>query len=153
MRESVTESRACGACGAYVSGVREGGALFAGRRGGTFFRDSLTHLLDAVPRERSGLAYAAGFAGVLSLFRYSFMPLMLSASWPAWALGAGLVFLFSLLAPLALVLSYAAAMSLDRSPGKAGRLPALVGFSFGWFGSYGLLFLLDEIWQWLAAAS
>jgi hypothetical protein len=83
------------------------------------------------------------------LFRYSFAPLVLSGWWPAWALGTGLVLAFSLLAPLALVLSFAAAVSLDRSPWKSGRLPALVGFSFGWCGSYTLVLLLDEIWQWL----
>jgi hypothetical protein len=66
-------------------------------------------------------------------------------------LGTGLILLFNLLAPLALALSYAAAASLDRSPWKSGRVPALVGFSLGWFGSYTLLFLLDEIWQWLAS--
>ena len=133
MREVLLESRACGACGALVH--VEGGAAAA---------------LTAVPRERSGLAYAAGYAGVLSLFRYSFVPLTLSGWWPVWALGAGLVLLFSLLAPLALVLSYAAAVSLDRSRGKAGRLPALFGLVSGWFGSYALLFVLEDIWRWLA---
>ena len=126
--------------------------MFVKRRGGTFFRDLLSDLLFGVPRERSGLAYAAGYAGVLSLFRYSFAPLALSDWWPAWMLGTGLVLVFSLLAPLALVLSFAAAVSLDRSPGKSGRLPALVGLLAGWFGSYTLLFLLDEIWQWLTPA-
>ncbi|HWS89482.1 MAG TPA: hypothetical protein VN282_21100 [Pyrinomonadaceae bacterium] len=153
MREVVLESRACGACGAFVYEAREGGAAVVRRErsGGMFLRDSLTSMLTAAPRERSGLAHAAGYAGLLSLFRYSFLPLMLSDWWPAWALGAGLVFLFGLLAPLALVLSFAAAVSLDGAPRKSGRLPALVGFTLGWQGSYGLLFLLDEIWQWLAS--
>ena len=152
MREVLSEGRACGACGALVHVEREGGGVEAGRRG-TFFRDPLASLLAAVPRERSGLAYAAGYAGVLSLFRYSFVPLVLSDWWPASVLGTGLVLFFNLLAPLGLVLSYAAAVSLDRSPSKSGRLAALVGFSLGWPGSYTLLFLLDEIWQLLAAVS
>lgn len=151
MREVVFESRACGACGAFVSVAREDGAVFVRRRGGTFFLDSLTGLLTAVPRERSGLAYAAGYAGLLSLFRYSFKYLTVSGWWPAWTLGTLLTLCFSLLAPLALVLSFAAAVSLDRSPWKAGRLPAVVGLLFGWVGSYTLLFVLDEIWQWLAS--
>ena len=151
MREVVLESRACGACGAFVSVTREDGGVFVERRGGTCFRDSLTALLTAVPRERSGLAYAAGYAGLLSLFRYSFTYLTVSDWWPAWVLGAGLTLCFAVLAPLSLVLSFAAAVSLDRAPSKSGRLPALVGFTSGWFGSYTLVFLLDEIWQWLAS--
>lgn len=151
MREVVLESRACGACGAFVSVAREDGAVFVERRGGTFFHDSLTSLWTGVPRERSGLAYAAGYAGLFSLFRYSFIYLTASGWWPVWVLGMALTLLFSLLAPLALGLSFAAAASLDRSPEKSGSLPALVGFSLGWPGSYALLFLLDEIWQWLAS--
>lgn len=151
MREVLLEGRACGACGAFVRVEREGGGVVTARRRGTFFREQLAPTPAAVPRERSGLAYAAGYAGLLSLFRYSFVPLTLSGWWPAWALGTGLVLLFSLLAPLALALSYAAAASLDRSQVKAGRLPALVGFACGWFGSYTLLFLLDDIRRWLAS--
>lgn len=151
MREVVFEHRACAACGSFVSVTREGGAVFVRRRGGTFFRDSLTALLTGVTRERSGLAYAAGYAGVLWLFRYSFNYLTVSGWWPARALGTALTLCFSLLAPLALVLSFAAAVSLDRAPLKSGRLPALAGLLGGWMGSYALLFLLDEIWRWLAS--
>jgi hypothetical protein len=151
MREVVLESRACGACGAFVYEEREGGAVVVKRRGGTFFRGSLTSMLTAVPRERSGLAHAAGYAGLLSLFHYSFNYLTVSGWWPAWALGTALTLLFSLLAPVALALSFAAAVSLDRAPWKSGRLPALVALLFGWLGTYRLLFLLDEIWQRLAA--
>jgi predicted outer membrane lipoprotein len=151
MREVVIESRACGACGAFVSVSREGGAVVVKRRGGTFFRDKLYSLLSGVPRERSGLAYAAGYAGLLSLFRYSFTYLTVSGWWPAWVLGTGLALIFSMLAPLALVLSFSAAVSLERSPWKSGTLPTFVGFMLGWQGSYTALFLLDEIWQWLAS--
>jgi hypothetical protein len=42
-------------------------------------------------------------------------------------------------------------VSLDGARLKSGRLPALVGFALGWQGSYTLLFLLDEIRQWLAS--
>lgn len=151
MREVVLENRACDACGAFVSVAREDGAVFVERRGETFLRDALNSLLTGVRRERSGLAHAAGYAGLLSLFRYSFLYLMFSDWWPAWMLGTGLVLAFSLLAPLALGLSFAAALSLERTPWKSGRVPALVGFTFGWIGSYKLLFLLDQLWQWLAS--
>ncbi|HEX8294308.1 MAG TPA: hypothetical protein VF570_21310 [Pyrinomonadaceae bacterium] len=153
MREVFLEGRACGACGALVHVERGGGAAAAGRGRGTFFRGPSASPLAAAARGRSGLAYAAGYAGVLSLFRYSFAALALSDWGPASVLGAGLVLSFSLLAPLGLVLSYAAAASLDRSPSKSGRLPALVGFALGWLGSCTLLFRLDEIWRWLAAAT
>lgn len=149
MREAVLESRACVACGAGAPASHDGGYVFVEGRGGKFlgvpFKDA------SVPRERSGLAHAAGYAGLLSLFRYSFTYLTVSGWWPAWVLGKGLVLGFSLFAPLALVLSFAAAVSLDRAPWKSGRLPALVGLLGGWFGSYTLLFLLDEVWQWLAS--
>ena len=151
MREAVLESRACGACGAFVSVAREDGAVFFERRGGTCFRDPLTSLLAGVPRERSGVAYAAGYAGLLSLFRYSFAPLSMSGWWPASMLGWGLVLCFNLMAPLALGLSFAAAVSLDRAPLKSGRLPAVFGILVGWHGSFELLFLLYMFWGWLAS--
>ena len=151
MREAVLESRACVACGAFVSVAREDGGVFVERRGATHMHEPLTALFAGVPRERSGLAYAAGYAGLLSLFRYSFVPLTMSGWWPASVLGWGLVLCFNLLAPLALVLSYAAAVSLDRSPWKSGGLPAVFGILVGWFGSYELVCLLYLIWGWLAS--
>ena len=135
----------------FVAVRRADGAVFAGPRHGTLFREALCSLLAGVPRERSGLAHAAGYAGLLSLFRYSFKWLLVSGWWPAWTLGATLTLLFSLLAPLALVLSFAAAVSLERAPGKSGRVPLLVGFALGWAGSYASLFLLDEVWRRLAS--
>lgn len=151
MREAVLESRACGACGAFVVVAREDGATFVERGGATRLRDPLTALSEGVPRERSGLAYAAGYAGLLSLFRYSFVPLTMAGWWPASALGWGLALCFNLMAPLALALSFAAAVSLDRAPRKSGRLPAVFGILFGWFGSYELLFLLYAVWRSLAS--
>ena len=117
------------------------------------FLEPVVRALRRAPRERSGLAYAAGYAGLLSLFRYSFTYLTVSGWWPAWMLGTALTLFFSLLAPLALALAFAAGVSLDRAPEKSGRLPALFGLLVGWLGSYTLLFLLDEVWQWLAAAA
>jgi hypothetical protein len=134
-----------------VSAAREDGAVFVGRRDATRLRDPLTALFAGVPRERSGLAYAAGYAGLLSLFRYSFAPLTMSGWWAASALGWGLVFCFNLLAPLALALSFAAAVSLDRAPWRSGRLPAVFAILVGWHGSYEFVFLLYLFWGWLAS--
>jgi hypothetical protein len=129
----------------FVSVVREDGAVFVGRRHGTFLREGLCSLLAGVPRERSGIAHAAGYAGLLSLFRHSFNYLAVSGWWPAWTLGTALTLLFGLLAPLALALSLAAAVSLERAPWKSGKLPLLVGFFLGWLGSFDTLRLLLEI--------
>jgi len=110
-------------------------------RGGTFFVESAGGVLARATRERSGLAYAAGFAGVGYLFRYSFAPLALPQAGRGWGLAAGLTFVWGMLA-----LSFAAAVSLDRSPWKSGRLPALFGFLVGWYGVAAWLSLLDERW-------
>jgi hypothetical protein len=99
-----------------------------------------------VPRVRSGLAYAAGFAGVAYLFRYSFVSLTLSGWRPASALGAALFTLLSLLAPVALALAYAAGASLDRAPEKSGRLPAMFGFFVGLFGTAAWVAGADTGW-------
>jgi hypothetical protein len=153
MREVVLENRACGACGVGGPAAHDGGYVFVEGRAGRFLGVPFKGALGRVTPERSGLAYAAGYAGVLSLFRYSFTYLTMSGWWPAWVLGKVLVLFCCLLAPLALVLSFAAAVSLDRAPWKSGRLPALVGCALGWLGSYTLLFLLDEVWRWLASLS
>jgi hypothetical protein len=150
MREVVLESRACGVG---VPAAHDGGYVFVEGCEGRFLGVPFKEARGRVTLERSGLAYAAGYAGLLSLFRYSFTYLTMSGWWPAWVLGKALVLLFCLLAPLALALSFAAAVSLDRAPWKSGRLPALLGCACGWLGSYALLFLLDELWQWLASLS
>ena len=152
MREVALESRACGACGAGPPDEGAGGYVFVEGRGGAFLSVPGGGGVRGVPRERSGLAYAAGYAGVLYLFRFAFAPLALSGWWPAWALGTTLLFLLALLAPLALALAFAAGVSLDRSPERSGRLPALFGLLVGLCGSYTFLFLGDSyIWRWLAA--
>src|ERR1044072_8487175 len=135
MREVVLESRACGACGAFVSVAREDGAVFIERRGRTFFRDSLSALFCGVPRERSGLAHAAGYAGLLSLFRYSFVSLTMSDWWPVSMLGWGVVVFCCRLAPRRRVVACPAPCSLERGHGKWRSLPVLVGFLLGGQGS------------------
>ena len=91
------------------------------------------------PRVRSGLAYAAGFAGLAVLFRPGLGTFFL------WELGfhntAGLVLylLAGLVAPAALALGFAAGAALDRERGKSGRPQALLGFLVGLMGTFAWL--------------
>jgi hypothetical protein len=153
MREVIEVIRACRACGAPASDYNAGGALYGDDPGGVFVRGACAPSPSRATRERSGLAHAAGFAGVAYLFQYSLAPLA-SVDWGlARTFASGLFLLWSLLAPAALALSYAAALSLDRSPEKAGRLPALFGFSVGLCGTVHWLFVLGELLRHAAAAS
>lgn len=140
----MVESRECGACGARAQVVRE--TLNVEARVVTFLRELRGGGRVCAPRERSGLSYAAGYAGVLSLFHYPFMPFALSHVRLETALGTLLVVGFWVFAPLALVLAFAAGVSLDRSCEKAGALPALFGFVMGLVGIVELLFILGPEW-------
>ena len=145
MREIVLESRECNVCGARVRGVYERAESWVEARGvktaagvGEFYRERLRR----APRERSGLAHAAGFAGVLYLFSYSLAPSVwtpMSLVW-AWLAVCGL---FS---THALVLAFAAGVSLDRSRGKAGALPALFGLVVGLLGTVNVLLAFAPPW-------
>jgi hypothetical protein len=146
MLEILLKGRACPACGASRTVTRWGGESHPEGRGETFLEASGVGGLQRAPRERSGLAYAAGFAGVLYLFRYSLAPLMFSQAGQGWALAVLFMLVWSLLSPAALALSFAAAVSLDRSPQKSGRLPTLFGFCVGWLGLVAWLSHLDERW-------
>ena len=101
-------------------------------------------------RERSGLAYGAGFAGVLYLFRYSLAPLALSHAGAVSELATWLFLLLGLCAPLAIALAFAAGAALDRSPGKSGALPALFGLTVGMWGTAAWLFLRGHAWEYVA---
>lgn len=86
---------------------------------------------------RSGLAYAAGFAGLFYLFKAS------AVSFALWWLGpqgAALAYLWGASAPAAMALGLAAAAELDRSPQTAGRPQALLGFTVGLWGTLRLIF-------------
>jgi len=145
MRELVSESRECDVCGSRVRAAR--GALNVKARGAAFVesfgRDG------RVTRVRSGLAYVAGYAGVLYLFGYPFAPVALSR----WWLGPGALLLsaWSLFAPLALALAFAAAVSLDRSREKSGALPAMFGLVVGLVGTADLLYVLAPLLKYLRA--
>ncbi len=145
MRELALESRACNVCGARVTNADACGASNVEARGVSFIEASEGGRFARAPRERSGLAHAAGFAGVLYLFRYSFMSFALSHVRLESSLGTLPAGVCSLFAPLALVLAFAAAVSLDRSPDKSGALPAIFGLVVGWIGTIWWAFLLLEL--------
>jgi len=126
----------CSLCGARS---RRGGAgrALAARGVGAIFA--------AEPRARSGLAYAAGFAGLAYLFRHSAAALgsewlglpwlWLTYAWGAWG-------------PAAMALGIVAASELDRSPGTAGRPQAVLGYLIGLWGT---LRLVAETQVWFRA--
>jgi|SRR5215204_433430 len=143
MLELLIQSRACPACGAGKPGARVDGASLEARVRGW---------LSGARRERSGLAYASGFAGVFYLFRYSLAPLAQPHAGALSELATWLFLLWSLSAPLAVALAFAAGIALDRSPGKSGVLPSLFGFFVGWYGIAAWLSLLDERLLWRLAA-
>jgi hypothetical protein len=138
MRELVSESLECSVCGSRVRGAR--GASDLGARAGTFVESPRGEHPARVTRIRSGLAHAAGFAGVLYLFGYSVAPLALTRWW--FESGAWLLLAWGLFAPLALALAFAAGVSLDRSREKSGALPALFGLVVGLWGTFDLLLVL-----------
>ncbi|HKG16035.1 MAG TPA: hypothetical protein VKB12_22125 [Pyrinomonadaceae bacterium] len=136
-RELVWESRECNVCGARVLAARE--ASGAEVRAVTSVKPSKGERPARVTRVRSGLAHAAGFAGVLYLFGYSVAPLALTRWW--FASGASPLVVWGLFAPLALGLAFAAGVSLDRSREKAGALPAMFGLVVGLWGTFELLLM------------
>jgi hypothetical protein len=150
MRELESEGRECDACGARVRGVYACESWNVAARAVSFVDAFECERVGRAPRERSGLAHAAGFAGVLYLFHNSFMPLALSP----WRLGsAGSFFAGSLIlfAPLALALAFAAGVALDRSRAKSGALPALFGLVVGLWGTFDLLLMFGPWLRYLNA--
>jgi hypothetical protein len=147
MRELAFEGRECNVCGA--RGVYECASSNVEARGvktAVSVEEFVGERIARAPRERSGLAHAAGFAGVLYLFTYSLAPLALSRWWAASASDALLVLAWNLFAPVALALAFAAGVSLDRSRGKVGALPALFGLVVGLIGTVNLLLTFAPPW-------
>jgi hypothetical protein len=145
MRELAFDKRECNVCGARARGVYEGAESGVEARGvkafagvGEFYCERLVR----APRERSGLAHAAGFAGVLYLFGHSLMP----SIWAPMSLVWAWLSVCGLFATLALVLAFAAGVSLDRSRGKAGALPALFGLVVGLIGTANVLLAFAPPW-------
>lgn len=137
MRELVSESLECNVCGSRVRVAR-----------GTTFVESFGD--ESHTRVRSGLAHASGFAGVLYLFHNSLAMFLLPLA-PESAVLYWLVVACGMLAPLALVLAFAAGVSLDQSREKAGALPALFGLIVGLWGSFDLALVLGPWLRYLKA--
>jgi hypothetical protein len=106
-----------------------------------------------VPRERSGLAYAAGFAALALIFsRFTFIPWLFAhrshhivdISQPDQAIAA-IWFLVELPlpglpAPFALWLGITAWQHLNRNPDQVGRVQAAIGITIGFLGTLIWLF-------------
>ena len=96
--------------------------------------------------QRSGLAYAAGYAGLAYLFRYSAQTVLITTI-GLNSVALMLTFAWGLCAPLALVLGLRAGQRLDCTHGLQGRLPALTGFTVGLVGTINLCVeLLTWLW-------
>jgi hypothetical protein len=151
MRELESEGRGCGECGARVRGVYACESWNVAARAVSFVDAFECERVGRAPRERSVLAHAAGFAGVLYLFHNSFTPLALSPWRLVSASGSFFAAGLILFAPLALVLAFAAGVSLDRSRGKSGALPALFGLVVGLWGTFDLLLVFEPWLRYLNA--
>jgi hypothetical protein len=145
MREIEERPTTCSYCGApaeYLSSAEA--ATVVGLK---LWRLPDTHALaNVVERQRSGLAYAAAFAGLFYLFRYSFATFLFTYLGLSLPVGESLVMLWSLSAPVALILSYIAGASLDRTPEKSGAAAAMLGLLIGLIGSIAWLAGFDRLW-------
>jgi len=141
MREQKSETVICLCCGSRAGGAPGARATALTADEGWRRAESLARAAPPALKRRSGLAYGAGYAGVAYLFGYALAPLpqaaystRLSAFLAAYA--APLPFaLWNLWAPLALVLAFAAAYSIDTSRDREGGLPALLGLLVGLWGT------------------
>jgi hypothetical protein len=141
MREQESEAVVCLCCGA-----RAGAPLKARVVTVTWDeeRGRAVGLARAAPKRRSGLAHAAGYAGLAYLVGYSLAPAAggqrLLAGLGAYGQPVPLPF-WNLWAQAALVLAFAAAYSMDRARDREGALPALLGLLVGLWGT--LVWLFD----------
>lgn len=149
MREIVWESRECNVCGSRAQVVREASNVEA--CGVSFLGELEGGRLARAPRVRSVLAHTAGYAGVLYLFGRSVVPLAASRWWVESGAFFWLALGLNLLAPLALVLAFAAGISLDRSRGKSGALPAVFALLVGLWGTFDQLLMLAPWLRYLKA--
>lgn len=149
MEEQQGETVICLCCGS-----RAGGALKARATALTADEEwrrveSFARAAPPAPRRRSGLAYGAGYAGVAYLFGFALAPVSQAVPYPklssllVYATPLPLTF-WNLWAPLALVLAFAAAHSIDESREREGALPAVFGLLAGLWGTCVLLF--DLLW-------
>lgn len=148
MREQVNETVVCLCCGARAADVPPAPrAAPVTRQQGQRRVESFAREARAVTKRRSGLAYAAGYAGLAYLFGYGFAPATHAAGGSrlvaligAYGEPASLPF-WNLWAPAAIVLAFAAASSIDHARDRAGALPAVLGLVVGLWGT--LVWLFD----------
>lgn len=91
---------------------------------------------------RSGLAYAAGYAGLAYLFQQSALTLFAGVFGPTSAAAFLFVLAWGLCAPLAVLLALFAAIKIDRSENLRGGLPAIIGFTLGFVGTLDMIVVL-----------
>ena len=139
MREPERILGCCSLCGARRRAVAPGRGLAA--RG-------VSALFAGEARARSGLAYAAGFAGLFYLFKASAVSFALGWLGPP---GVFLGYLWGASAPAAWALGLLAASELDRSPSLAGRSQALVGFLIGLWGTLHFVAETQAWWRLLSS--
>ena len=102
---------------------------------------------EALQGERSGLAYAAGYAGLAYLFRCSAVTTLLETFEGSSTVAVMFILAWGLCAPVALTLGLRAGYAIDRTKGLRGRLPALTGFTLGLIGTINLCVeLLTWLW-------
>ena len=116
-------------------------------RGFRYVEPSSANYREAFGGERSGLAYAAGYAGLAYLFRYAAAETLLE-TFGGGAPALLFVCAWGLCAPLALTLGLRAGYALDSTKGLRGKLPALTGFTIGLVGTVNLSIELLT-WLWL----
>lgn len=113
--------------------------------------DSLTTSLSLDgPQERSGLAFAAGFAALVYLFQFPLVPIIFDLIKSGSGLVASAVALTAnLLAVVALWLGTSGWADLKRHPDKSGRLPATLGIIVGLWGTLNLILGVYEVAKFL----
>jgi hypothetical protein len=124
----------CLRCGARAEAGGAGKSLAARACASLFAREA---------RARSGLAYAAGFAGIVYLFKAS--AVAFAFGW--LGLPAVFAYLWAAAAPAAMAMALLAACELDRTPSLAGRPQALVGFLIGLWGTLHLVVESQTWWR------
>lgn len=107
--------------------------------------DSLTAPLGGL-KERSGLAFAAGFAALAYLLQFPLVPIIFDLITSGGGVVAAAVTLTAnLLAVIALWLGMIGWADLKRHPGKSGWLPATLGVIVGFWGTLNLILGVYEV--------
>ena len=113
--------------------------------------DSLTASLSlGVPKERSGLAFAAGFAALAYLLQFPLVPIIFDLIRSGSGIvAAALALTANLLAVIALWLGMIGWADLKRHPDKSGRLPATLGVIVGFWGTLNLILGVYQVAKFL----